>query len=174
MSNSVIPETMRCFLVRKAGKDQIDSAVEQRPTFELPPGEVLVRVDKSSLNYKDALAATGHPGVARRFPHVPGIDAAGAVVRSESPDFSTGDAVIVTSYELGVERWGGWAEDVRVPADWVLPLPEGLSFETAITLGTAGLAAGLSVRALEQHGLAPAPGAGADSGATVCCCCRAA
>jgi acrylyl-CoA reductase (NADPH) len=113
----MIPEAFRCYLVRKTGKDHIEGKIERCPTFELPAGEVLVRVAYSSLNYKDALAATGHPGVVRRFPHVPGIDAAGAVVTSSSSDFRPGDEVLVTGYGLGAERWGGWAEYVRVPAE---------------------------------------------------------
>jgi acrylyl-CoA reductase (NADPH) len=162
----MIPETFRCYLVRKTGKGPIEGKIEYCPTTDLPQGEVLVRVAYSSLNYKDALAATGHPGVARRFPHLPGIDAAGTVVTSSSDGFRPGDEVFVTGYELGVQRWGGWAEYVRVPAEWVLPRPAGLSLEETMILGTAGLTAGLSVRALRQHDVMPESGEVVVTGAT--------
>jgi len=157
---------MRCCLVRKTGKDEIQAGVDSRPLFELPPGDVLIRVACSSLNYKDALAATGHPGIARSFPHVPGVDAAGVVVESSSASFQPGDEVLVTGYELGVERWGGWAEYVRVPAEWVLPLPDGLSMEESMTIGTAGFTAAMCVRALEQHEVKPGSGDVVVTGAT--------
>jgi putative YhdH/YhfP family quinone oxidoreductase len=127
---------------------------------------VLIEVAFSSVNYKDALAAQGHPGVARKFPHVPGIDAAGTVVESTVADYQPGDRVLVTSYELGVERWGGWSQYVRVPAAWVIPLPEGLSLADSMTLGTAGLTAGLCIHALQHHGVGPDAGDVVVSGAT--------
>lgn len=162
----MIPDTMRCYLVRKTGKDEIQSGIDSRPLFELPTGDVLIRVAFSSLNYKDALAATGHPGIARSFPHVPGVDVAGIVAESASPSFRPGDEVLVTGYELGVERWGGWAEYVRVPAEWVLPLPDGLSTEESMIIGTAGLTAALCVRTLEQHDVKPDSGDVVVTGAT--------
>ena len=102
-----------CYLVKKTGKEELAAAVERRPSFELPAGDVLIQVAYSALNYKDALAATGHPGVARSFPHVPGIDVAGTVIESASPEVAPGTQVLVTSYELGVERWAAgpsWCE----------------------------------------------------------------
>ena len=154
----MLPETFRCYLVRKPGKVQFESGVEQRPLRELPDGDLLIRVAYSSLNYKDAMAATGHPGVARKFPHVPGIDAAGTVVESTSSRFKPGDSVIATGHDIGVERWGGWAEFVRVPDDWVVPLPAGLTFEEAMILGTAGFTAAQCVLALQHHEVTPASG----------------
>jgi acrylyl-CoA reductase (NADPH) len=154
----MLPENFRCFLVKKTGKSQIEAAVESRPLVELPAGDVLVQVAYSSVNYKDVMASQGHPGVARKFPHVPGIDAAGTVVQSTSSEFRVGDSVLLTSYELGVERWGGWSEYVRVPADWLIPLPAGLSLAESMILGTAGLTAGLCVRALQHHGINPNSG----------------
>jgi putative YhdH/YhfP family quinone oxidoreductase len=162
----MLPDTFRCYLVKKTGKDQIEAAIEMRPTHELPAGDVWIEVSYSSLNYKDAMAAKGHPGVARKFPHVPGIDAAGTVAQSSSPHFQVGDQVLVTSYELGVERWGGWSQYVRVPADWVLPLPRGLSLVDSMTLGTAGLTAGLCVDALQHHDINPNSGEILVTGAT--------
>ena len=98
--------SLSCFLVNKNEQKEITGCLQSVPSDDLPSGDVTIRVVYSSINYKDALAATGHPGVVRNFPHIPGIDAAGYVVESKSDRFQVGDAVIVTSYELGVERWG--------------------------------------------------------------------
>jgi putative YhdH/YhfP family quinone oxidoreductase len=144
----------------------VTCSVTQRPTSELPAGDVLIRVEYSSLNYKDALAAKAHPGVVRKLPHVPGIDAAGEVLESSNPRFKPGDKVIATSYEIGAERWGGWSELLRVPAEWVLPLPEGLTTFAAMALGTAGITAALSAAALEEHGVTPDRGEVVVTGAT--------
>lgn len=156
----------RCHLVTKDSVGIFSGQVVLEPLANLPTGDVLLRVQYSSLNYKDALAATGHPGVARKFPHVPGIDAVGTVVESNSPECRPGDAAIVTSYELGVSRWGGWAEYIRVPAEWVLPLPAGLSPREAMILGTAGLTAAMSAESLAQHGVRPDSGEVVVTGAT--------
>jgi len=102
----------RCYLVEKSG-ETVSGSIQSRDFDDLPPGEVTVQVQFSSLNYKDALAATGHPGVVRNFPHVPGIDAAGVVIESHSPEFPVGTEVIATGHELGVERWGDWSERLR-------------------------------------------------------------
>lgn len=160
------PESFRCLLVRKTGNGAIEASVESRPLRELPPGDVLIRVQASSLNYKDAMAAQGHPGIVRQFPHVPGIDAAGVVEQSDSPKFQLGQEVLCTGYELGSERWGGWAEFVRVPAEWVVPLPAGLTVEETMILGTAGFTAAQSVLSLEEHGVTPSKGPVIVSGAT--------
>ena len=119
---------------------------------------MLVRVAYSSLNYKDAMAATGHRGIVKRFPHVPGVDAAGTVVLSGAAQFKPGDKVIVTGFDSGAARWGGWAEYIRVPHDWVVPLPSGLSLREAMVLGTAGLTAALCVDALQHHDVRPGSG----------------
>ena len=149
---------MRCLLVTQRDNGEIERQVTSVPQAELPPGDVLVRVQYSSLNYKDALAATGHAGVVSRFPHVPGIDAAGTVVESSSTNFRVGDEVIVTSFELGAGRWGGYAEFIRVPADWVVPLPQGLSTQESMILGTAGFTAALSMEAILQQRIEPTAG----------------
>lgn len=162
----MLPEVFHCYLVRKTGNDKVEAGVEQRPLRELPAGDVLIRVRFSSLNYKDALAATGHPGVVRKFPHVPGIDCAGEVVESGSTAFKAGDPVIMTGHELGADRWGGWAEFVRVPAEWVVPLPEGLSLEESMLLGTAGFTAAQCVYALQHHDVGPDSGEILVTGAT--------
>lgn len=139
---------MRCLLVTKREDGEIERRIATVSESDLPAGDVLVRVQYSSLNYKDALAATGHVGVVSRFPHVPGIDAAGTVAESNSKKFRVGDEVIVTSFELGAGRWGAYAEFIRVPDDWVVPLPAGLTLRESMILGTAGFTAALSLEAI--------------------------
>ena len=133
---------------------------------ELDPGEVVIRVAYSGVNYKDALAATGSGKVIRRFPCVGGIDLSGTVVESADARFKKGDAVIATSYDIGVAHHGGYAEYARVPADWVVPMPRGLNLFEAMALGTAGYTAALGVVRMEANGLAPANGQVIVSGAT--------
>lgn len=158
-------ETFRCYLVTKDGK-QTRGEVVQRPLDDLPGGDVLVRVAWSSLNYKDALSASGHPGVTKKFPHVPGIDAAGTVVESSSANWKRGDEVIVTGYDLGQNTWGGFGEYVRVPAAWLVRRPHGMSARESMILGTAGFTAALSLLALLRHGVEPAAGEIVVSGAS--------
>ncbi len=153
-----VPESFRCLWVERTEDGTVRRSLVSRPLQELPPGEVLIRTAYSSLNYKDALAANGHPGVVRRFPHIPGVDVAGTVVRCETADYAPGDAVVVTGFDLGAGRWGGYAEYVRVPRAWVMPLPDALSFLDAMTYGTAGLTAAMCVRALLDHGVTPEKG----------------
>lgn len=155
---AAIPGTFRCYLVDKPADGPVTAGVTGRRVDELPEGDVLVRVAYSSLNYKDALAATGHRGIVKRFPHVPGVDAAGTVVKSESPEYKVGDEVIVTGFDNGSTRWGGWAEYLRVPHDWIVPRPEGLSLREAMILGTAGLTAAMCVDALLKHDVRPEKG----------------
>jgi putative YhdH/YhfP family quinone oxidoreductase len=133
---------------------------------ELDPGEVVIETAYSSVNFKDALAATGAGKIIRRFPCVGGIDVAGSVNSSSDPRFKAGDAVVCTSYDLGVAHDGGYAEYVRVPADWVVPLPQGLSAFEAMALGTAGFTAGLAVSRMEHEGLQPGSGPVIVTGAT--------
>ena len=151
-------ENFRGYLVTKSSDGVVAGSVAQLNIADLPPGDVLIRVAYSSLNYKDALAATGHPGVVKQLPHVPGIDAAGVVVESQSAQFTPDQEVLVTSYELGAGRWGGFAEYVRVPGEWVVPLPAGLSLRESMALGTAGFTAAQCVEALLKHGVAPEQG----------------
>lgn len=132
----------------------------------LPENDTLIRVHYSSINYKDALSAAGNRGVTRKFPHVPGIDAAGTVVRSASGAWQEGEEVIVTGFDLGMNTWGGMGQYISVPADWCIRLPEGLSLRDAMAYGTAGLTAGLCVHKLLQAGLTPDKGSIAVSGAT--------
>ena len=160
-----IPDTFRCFVVEQSA-ESVQGQVAERSLSDLPPGEVVIRVSHSSLNYKDAMAATGHRGIVKTFPHVPGIDAAGTVVESSDPDFQPGDVVLATGRELGVERWGAWSEYLRVPAAWVQPGPEGLTPREAMVLGTAGFTAAQCVAALVEHGVTPDRGEIVVTGAT--------
>ena len=128
-------------------------SVKKRKIADLPAGEVLIQVHYSSLNYKDALSAFGNKGVTRHYPHTPGIDASGIVVESQSPDFPPGMKVIVTSYDLGMNTDGGFGGYIRVPADWVVPLPEGLTLRESMFFGTAGLTAAQSIDALIRNGI---------------------
>ena len=140
--------------------------VVERTVADLPVGEVLIRVQYSSLNYKDALSASGNRGVTKAFPHTPGIDAAGVVAESSASEFAAGDEVIVTGYDLGMNTAGGFGQYIRVPAAWVIKRPKGLSLREAMLLGTAGLTAALCVDKLEQSGLTPAAGPVLVTGAT--------
>ncbi|WP_417781251.1 YhdH/YhfP family quinone oxidoreductase [Stutzerimonas xanthomarina] len=134
---------------------RFETRLIERDTSELPAGEVLIRVRYSSLNYKDALSASGNRGVTRNFPHTPGIDAAGTVAESTVADFAVGDEVIVTGYDLGMNTPGGFGQYIRVPAGWVIKRPVGLSLRESMALGTAGLTAALCIDKLEQAGLEP-------------------
>lgn len=143
-----------------------NAEVTQLAMAALPTNEVLIKVAYSSVNYKDALSASGNKGVTRKFPHVPGIDAAGQVVSSTFDGLAEGDNVLVTGYDLGMNTWGGYGEYISVPANWVIKLPEGLSLFEAMCLGTAGLTAGLSVYNLLHSGVGKESGKIAVSGAT--------
>ena len=138
---------------RENASGRFETQVVERNIEELPAGEVLIRVSYSSLNYKDALSASGNRGVTRNFPHTPGIDAAGVVTESSVSEFCAGDEVIVTGYDLGMNTAGGFGQYIRVPAAWVIKRPAGLSLREAMALGTAGLTAALCVDKLEQAGL---------------------
>lgn len=145
---------------------KVASRIVDMTLDELDPGPVVIKAEFSSINYKDALAATGAGKIIRRFPCNGGIDVAGTVESSEDPAFKPGDKVICTSYDLGVAHDGGYAGYVRVPAGWVVPLPAGLSTSEAMALGTAGFTAGLAVVRMEANGLKPGNGPVVVSGAT--------
>jgi len=132
--------------------------IEIRNENELPAGDLLIQVHYSSLNYKDALSAYGNKGVTRSYPHTPGIDSSGVVVSSSVSEYKPGDAVIVTSYDLGMNTDGGFGEYIRVPASWAIPLPEGLSLRDSMILGTAGLTAAQGTDQLIRNGITPGSG----------------
>jgi acrylyl-CoA reductase (NADPH) len=143
---------------RRDADGNVRTGLEKLALDELSPGEVVIRSSYSSVNYKDALAATGKGRIQRHFPLVGGIDVAGVVVSSVDDRFDEGDRVLVTGCGLGESHDGGFSEVVRVPADWVVPLPEGMSLYSAMALGTAGFTAALAIDRLEQNGLHPGQG----------------
>lgn len=153
-------------LVVRQENDSFVRALETRQLQELPEGEVLVRVHYSSLNYKDALSAIGNRGVTRRYPHTPGIDAAGVVEASSVPHIQVGQEVIVSCYDLGMNTPGGFAEYIRVPAAWVVKKPTGLTLQEAMRYGTAGFTAALSAHKLLNQGIRPDDGPILVTGAT--------
>jgi acrylyl-CoA reductase (NADPH) len=145
---------------------KVVSRLVEMPLEELDAGTVTIRTAFSSINFKDALAATGAGKIIRRFPCVGGIDGCGVVVSSSDPRFKEGDEVIATSYDIGVAHDGGYAQYMRVPGDWVVPLPRGMSLAESMALGTAGFTAGLAVVRMEHEGLKPANGPVIVTGAT--------
>lgn len=146
--------------------DQFEMRMDTLNLSDLPNHDVCIQVLYSSLNYKDALSATGNKGVTKQYPHTPGIDVAGIVYSSQSTLFKTGDPVVVTGYDLGMNTPGGFGEYIKVPAEWVVPLPKTLSPKDAMTLGTAGFTAALCVNKLLVNGLTPDQGEVLVTGAT--------
>ena len=156
----------RAFRVEKSGDKKFVRRVVEQNTADLPAGDLLIDVRYSSLNYKDALSAIGNPGVTRRYPHTPGIDAAGTVVASSTNQFSAGDEVVVIGFDLGMNTPGGFGQRIRVPAGWAARLPDGLDVRSAMILGTAGFTAALAVDRLEAAGMRPDGGPVLVTGAT--------
>jgi len=148
----------KALVVSEAGENRFVREIKERNVNDLPNGEVLVRVKYSSLNYKDVLSATGNRGVTKTYPHTPGIDAAGVVEASLSPDFKPGEPVIVTSFDLGMNTSGGFGQYIRVPAGWVVKLPANLSLRESMIYGTAGFTAALSIYRLVEYGITPDKG----------------
>ncbi|MDZ7319631.1 MAG: YhdH/YhfP family quinone oxidoreductase [candidate division KSB1 bacterium] len=161
-----IPSIYRAYLVTKDANQNATATVTKRPFDALPAGDVIIKVSYSSLNYKDALSATGHTGVTKNYPHVPGIDAAGMVVSSKSDQYQPGDRVLVTGYDLGSNTDGGFAEYIRVPTEWVVPLPSNLTLKESMMFGTAGFTAAICVSQLQKIGLSPDQGEVVVSGAS--------
>jgi acrylyl-CoA reductase (NADPH) len=133
----------------------VEAAVRELSDDALPEGDVVVRVAYSSLNYKDGLAMLGRSKIVRNYPMVPGVDLAGTVEQSASPAYRPGDPVVLTGWGVGERHWGGYAQKARVRADWLVPLPEGLTARQAMAIGTAGFTAMMSVMALEEHQVTP-------------------
>lgn len=146
--------------------DRFDLSVVTKNTGELPDGDVLIKVHYSSLNYKDAMSASGNKSISKHYPHTPGIDVAGVVEESSVADWKPGDKVIVTGFDLGMNTSGGFGGYVCVPATWIVRLPERLSLRESMIYGTAGFTAALSVQAIVKHGIKPSDGLVAVSGAT--------
>lgn len=160
---------MTSFFALQAAPDADGTFAQQvveRDVADLPAGELLIRVQYSSLNFKDALSASGQRGVSRHYPHTPGIDAAGVVEHSSAAEFAEGDEVIVTGYDLGMNTAGGFGQYIRIPVGWAIKRPQGLSLREAMILGTAGLTAALCIDKLERSGLEPDDGPVLVTGAT--------
>jgi alcohol dehydrogenase len=156
----------RALWVTKTEKGEFVSQIAERDISDLPKREILVRVEYSSLNFKDMLCTQGHPAVTRQFPHQPGIDAAGVVEQSSDDNFRVGDAVIVTGYDLGMNTAGGLGQYIRVPAGWVIAMPAGLNAKEAMSYGTAGFTSALCIDKLLRMGASPEDGMVAVTGAT--------
>jgi len=158
-------DKFNAFLIEETD-GKVVSGFKQMNLTDLDSGEVVIKTAYSSVNFKDALAATGAGKIIRRFPCIGGIDLSGTVVESSSSEFSVGDEVIATSYDIGVAHHGGYAEYARIPAEWVVPMPKGLDLFSSMALGTAGFTAGLAVERMEHDGLAPSAGPVVVNGAT--------
>lgn len=148
-------ENYKALVIRDTGDGKYRKAVETVSRSFLPENEILVKVAYATLNYKDALSSVGNRGVSRNYPHTPGVDACGEIAESEHPDFPVGMKVIVTSYDLGMNTKGGFAEYISVPSEWVVPLPKNLTLRESMILGTAGYTAALALHKMEQNGQTP-------------------
>ncbi|WP_229106307.1 oxidoreductase [Paenibacillus sp. 1001270B_150601_E10] len=153
-----LPTSFQAFVLKQNAEGSIEAAVQTMTLDDLPEADVTIKVHYSSVNYKDALACSPGGNIVKQYPFVPGIDASGVVVHSKDERFQPGQAVLLTGYEFGVTHFGGFSEYIRVPGDWLLPIPKGLSKRDAMVFGTAGLTAALSVERLEKHGIAPSDG----------------
>ncbi|MHC1773943.1 MAG: YhdH/YhfP family quinone oxidoreductase [Lentimicrobium sp.] len=158
--------TFKALVVEETSEGEFIAEVKDKLITDLPQGELLIQVIYSGLNYKDALSASGHKGITRRYPHTPGIDAAGVVVDSEHPDFSRGDEVVVTGYDLGMNTNGGFAEYIRVPSKWAVRKPVNLSLKECMIVGTSGFTAASAVYEFIKHGIQPESGRILVTGAT--------
>jgi acrylyl-CoA reductase (NADPH) len=150
--------TFTALVVDKSEDGSVRTEFRTLPDDALPPGDVTVAVESSTLNYKDGLCLAGQGGLVRTFPHVPGIDFVGTVEASTNASYKPGDKVILTGWRVGEVHWGGYATKARVKGDWLVPLPEGMTPRHAMAIGTAGLTSMLSVMALEKMGLTPEKG----------------
>ena len=153
-------------LVTTEDNKVFNNSVQEKSLDFLPDNNTLIKVKYSSLNYKDALSASGNKGVTRSYPHTPGIDAAGTIEETSSKKFKKGDEVIVTGYDMGMNTFGGFGEFIKVPEEWIIKKPSNLSLSESMAFGTAGLTAGLCLRKLLQHGLKPDDGKVFVSGVT--------
>ena len=162
----VTDERFRALVVTEVEPQKFVRRIETRSTADLPSGDLLIRVHYSSLNYKDALSASGHRGVTRQYPHTPGVDAAGVIAASDSGEFAVGEEVVVIGYDLGMNTPGGFGEFIRVPADWAVKLPVTLTAREAMSYGMAGFTAAMCVDKIVAHGVEPAHGEVLVTGAT--------
>ncbi|TWU66676.1 MDR family oxidoreductase [Crateriforma conspicua] len=150
--------TFKAVVVERTGDESVDVSVQDLTEDQLPEGDVTVAVQYTTVNYKDGLCLRPKNGLVRQYPHVPGVDFAGTVEASSDSRYKPGDQVVLTGWRVGEIHWGGFSQMARVNADWLVPLPDGLSTKQAMAVGTAGMAAMLAVIALEDHGLKPDQG----------------
>jgi putative YhdH/YhfP family quinone oxidoreductase len=158
--------SFKALWVTETADGKFERNIVERVIDDLPQGEVVIRVLYSALNYKDALSATGNKGITRKYPHTPGIDAAGIIEISRNARFATGDEVIITGHDLGMNTCGGFGEYIRVPAAWVIRKPDGLTLRECMILGTAGMTAALGLHKMELLGQNPEQGPIVVTGAT--------
>lgn len=154
----MIPETFKAIVAEENRDGKISPVLRDKDLSNLPVNDVLVKVQYSSLNYKDALSATGNRGITKSYPHTPGIDACGTVIYSADQSVTKGDQVLVCGYDLGMNTSGGFGQFIQVPAAWVMPLPEWMGFRESMMLGTAGFTAALAIYQMELNGLKPENG----------------
>ena len=159
-------KTFKALVVEETSEGTFAKNIQERHVSDLPDNDLLIEVHYSSLNYKDAMSASGNKSITKNYPHTPGIDAAGVVVSDKSGTFSEGQEVVVFGYDLGMNTAGGLGQMIAIPADWALPCPEALSLKEAMIYGTGGLTAALSIQKLEKMGAKPSDGPVAVSGAT--------
>ncbi|MGX8221175.1 oxidoreductase [Psychrobacter celer] len=159
-------KTFKALVVEETSEGTFAKNIQERHVSDLPDNDLLIEVHYSSLNYKDAMSASGNKSITKNYPHTPGIDAAGVVVSDKSGTFSEGQEVVVFGYDLGMDTDGGLGQMIAIPADWALPCPEALSLKEAMIYGTGGLTAALSIQKLEKMGAKPSDGPVAVSGAT--------
>lgn len=148
----------KALVTKETEEGNFNTTLNERAISSLPEGEVLIRVKFSGLNYKDALSASGHKGITRKFPHTPGIDAAGIVAESADSAFNAGDEVIVTGYDLGMNTSGGFAEFIRVPSRWIVKKPAGITLKESMIIGTSGFTAASAIYEFIHHGVTPESG----------------
>ncbi len=158
--------SFRALRIIETSAGKFERSIVEREIDDLPQGEVLIKVKYSALNYKDALSATGNKGITRSFPHTPGIDAAGVVEISRNPGFATGEEVVVTGYDLGMNTDGGMAEYIRVPGQWIVSKPAEYSLKECMIIGTAGFTAALALYKMQLLGQVPSDGPIVVTGAT--------
>ncbi|MEY4852470.1 MAG: hypothetical protein RIS99_865 [Bacteroidota bacterium] len=159
-------ETYRALWVTETSEGKFERTVCDLPAHQIPDKGTWIKVRYSALNFKDGLSASGHKGITRKFPHTPGVDAVGTVVRCADGQFQEGDVVLVTGYDLGMNTYGGFGQLISVPSEWVIPMPAGMSELEAIVLGTAGFTAALGLYQMELNGQNPEKGALVVSGAS--------
>jgi putative YhdH/YhfP family quinone oxidoreductase len=164
--NMALPDSFKAFVVSETSSGDFQRSIVDRPLNALPDHDVLIEVHYSSLNYKDALSGHGNKGVTRHYPHTPGIDAAGVVAESRVAHLQAGDSVLVTGFDLGMNTSGGLGQYIRVPAQWVIPMPSGLSLKESMIYGTAGFTAAMCIHRLINHGVSPDQGEILVTGAT--------